>query len=94
MLDYNADDLSDQEIQTAADMMAENPELANKLGAILEKIAFNQGWVRDTLEEHSKKFDHLSAKIDAMSESITNIDRNFGVFGEKLDRVEKRLPKD
>ena len=92
MLDYNADGLSDQDIERLAALMAKDPKFAHELADAIatrldEKYGFRQGEIIDDIEKVSGKIDGLSSKLDAMGHRFSTLEHNFGVFGQKLDLI-------
>ena len=98
MLDYNADGLSDQDIERLAALMAKNSKFANDLADAVAKrldetFGFRQGEIVDKLDEISEKLTAHDHRFDNMDRRFDTLEHNFGVFGEKLDLVEKRSEK-
>ena len=96
--DYNADGLSDQDIERLAVLMAKNLKFANELADAVAKrldetFGFRQGEIVDKLDEISEKLTAHDHRFDDMDRRFDTLEHNFGVFGEKLDLVEKRTER-
>ena len=98
MRDYNAEDLSDQEIQRLVDMLAKDPKFANELADAIaarldEKYGFKQGEIIADIEKLSGQIAGLSSKFDAMAGQFNTLAHNQEMFGGKLELVEKRTER-
>ena len=101
-MQFNTETLSEDNIALLADIMAENPEFAKKLVDAIskkldEKFGHQQGWMSETLEDLSEKFDQMSSD---MKHGFANVDKgletlshNMEMLGERQDLFDRRLKK-
>ena len=89
MLNYNVDDLSDQEIKELVELMSKNPELEAKFRAVLSQISKSQGWKRDELETMLEEQKGQNSRIDQALRLNADAIKALTL---KTERIEKRLP--
>ena len=83
--------LADRDLETLADLLADNPDVFAKLAdAVTEKVGekiYDQGWNTDGIE---KRLDKIEAKLTDHERRFDVLARNFQTLGEKLDGIERR----
>ena len=92
-MNYSTETLPEQEIKHLADIMADNPNFAEKLADAIaerldEKYGFDQGWMKASIEELKQGQNDLKQN---MNRRFDTLEHNFKMFGEKQDLFEREM---
>ena len=93
MPNHTTETLAEYDLEALVALMADNPDFAAKLADAIanrldEKYGWNQGWMRDKVEEMSGKLDTVSQDSKTQFDTLCN---NFEMLGERQTLFEREM---